>query len=87
MLVSCNTQWQIFLTVSLCYCAVLYLLVRVFLFELLQDLGHVSAGLLLVQILLIQIQTQRTIQKVDAMRVEHLSIHLNVHLVTEKMPF
>lgn len=60
------------------------LLVGVFLFEFLQDLGHVPPGLLLIQILLIQIQTQRTIQEVYAVRVQHLSIHLNIHLGTEK---
>lgn len=60
------------------------LLVWVFLFEFLQDLGHVPSGLLLIQILLIQVQTQRSIQEVNAMRVQHLSIHLNIHLEPEK---
>lgn len=74
---------------SMFYCTiyedfVTHLLVRVFLFELLQDLGHVSPGLLLIQILLIYIHTQRTIQEVNTMRVQHLPIHLNVHLQREK---
>lgn len=59
------------------------LFVRMFLFELLQDLGHVSAGLLLIQVLLIKIQTQWSIQEVNTMRVQHLTIHLNVHLKME----
>lgn len=60
-----------------------HLLIWVFLLELLQDLGHVSPGLLLVQILLIQIQTQWPIQEVNAVRIQHLPIHLNVHLCSK----
>lgn len=59
---------------------VTHFFVWVLLLELLQDLGHVSPGLLLVQVLLIQIQTQGSVQEVDGVRVQHLSIHLNVHL-------